>query len=506
MPAFEAHAPASDSSIRADLLFIPVVTPPSSLPGRLAPYGAGVVDAVARALEIGDFDAKAGAVLTLPMRAGERFSRVTLVGLGGTADVALPAVRRAFAAAARSIPERVQSVAVACLPPILGGADARARVAALVDGLIEGAYRWTLASTKPKRVDRYVLLADRAAARATLRDGLADGRAIGEAVICAREIGNETANRMSPDDLAERARSLGKAAGLTVKILDEKALARERCEAILTVGAGSSRPPRLVVLSYDPGRGGAPVAIVGKGLVYDTGGLDIKPGASMVSMRFDKCGAAAALGAMTALPALGISVPVVCVVPAVENSISGTSYRNGDVIATRARKTVDVQTTDAEGRLVLADALDWVIEKHSPQAIVDLATLTGAVFYALGDLACAVLGTDAKLVARLRDAGERTGDRAWELPLWSDAIQDIEGPSADLRNNGPYGAGTIAGAAFLRHFVGEVPWAHLDIAGVASNRRDLKVGATGFGTRLLLEALRNWPSPRARARRRSTRR
>ena len=506
MPTFDVHAPASDPSARADLLLVPAATPLAGLPARLAPYGPSVVDAVARALAVGDFDAKPSTCLALTVRAGERFPRVVLVGLGAAAEVAPATVRRAFATAARTLPERVASVAVAGLPPLVAGAQATERIAAAVDGLLEGSYRWTLASTAPKRAGRFVFLADRAAALPAFRQGIADGRAIGEATVIAREIGNETANRMSPDDLAERARSIGKAAGLSVKILDEKALARERCEAILTVGAGSARPPRLAVLSYDPGRGGAPVALVGKGLVYDTGGLDIKPNTSMVNMKLDKCGAAAVLGAMSALPALKIPVPVVGVVPAVENSISGTAYRNGDVIGTRAGKTVDVQTTDAEGRLVLADALDWVVEKHSPQAIVDLATLTGAVFYALGDLACAVLGTNAPLVARLRDAGERTGERAWELPLWSEAIQDIESSVADLRNNGPYGAGAIAGAAFLRKFVGDVPWAHLDIAAVSWNRRDTKVGATGFGTRMLLETLRRWPKPRPRARRRAKRR
>jgi leucyl aminopeptidase len=348
-----------------------------------------------------------------------------------------------------------------------------------------------------------VLTGQGARTESLVREGLAMGSAIGEAVCIAREIANAPANRMSPEVLAAQARAVGKEAGLAVRVLDEAALDRARCEAILTVGAGSTRPPRLIVLTYDPGTGGAPVAVVGKGLVFDTGGLDIKPSASMIGMKMDKCGAAAVIGAMSALKALDVRVPVVAVVPAVENSISGAAYRPSDVIGTRAGKTVEVLSTDAEGRLVLADAIDWVIEKHRPRAIVDLATLTGAVFYALGDLAAASLGTDSGLLARLRESGERTGDRLWELPLWPEAITDVESTVADVRNTGPYGAGTIAGGAFLRKFVGDLPWAHLDIAGVAWNRRDLKIGATGFGTRLLLDLLARWPSPRGRADRRA---
>ena len=502
MPVFHLHVPASDPTLRADTLLIPMTSPPGDLPKRLRPFGAVVAEAVERVLALGDFDGKSGATFPLPLTGDPRFPRLVLVGLGSGEELGAAALRKAFGAASRGLGERVTRAAVACVAPLVGGPDARARVAAVVDGLIEASTRWTLATAPVKRSVEYVLVGESARHENVLRTGLAEGRAIGDAVALARDIGNETANRMSPADLAERARATAKAAGLDARVFDEKRLAKERCEAILTVGAGSTRPPALAVISYDPGRGGPPVALVGKGLVFDTGGYMIKPGASMILMKLDKCGAAAVIGVMSALRALEVPVPVVAVVACAENSISGTAYRPGDIIGTRAGKTVDVQSTDAEGRLVLADALHWVVEKHRPQAVVDVATLTGAAFHALGDLAAPVLGTDATLVQRLRDAGERTGERAWELPLWSEAVADVEGTVSDLRNTGPYGAGTIAGAAFLRHFVGDVPWAHLDIANMAWNRRDARVGATGFSTRLLLDALRRWPAPRTAAKRR----
>jgi leucyl aminopeptidase len=311
-------------------------------------------------------------------------------------------------------------------------------------------------------------------------------------------LANTPANEMSPHDLAERTREFAKGSKLTVKVLQGAALEREGLEAIRVVGAGSSRAPRLIVLEYRPAKmTGPPIALVGKGLVYDTGGLSIKPMASMVEMKFDKCGGCVVLGAMQAIAALELPVPVVAVVPAVENSISGDSYRPGDVIGSRSGKKIEVLNTDAEGRLVLADALDYVITKYSPRLVVDAATLTGAVFYALGDHACAVLGTDDDLVADLEDAGEATGERAWSLPLWGEYRDDVSSTIADVRNTGTQGAGTIAGAAFLQRFVRDVPWAHLDIAGVSRDRRDSRVGATGFGVRLLVEAVRGWAPKRA---------
>ncbi|MBZ0268251.1 leucyl aminopeptidase family protein, partial [bacterium] len=225
----------------------------------------------------------------------------------------------------------------------------------------------------------------------------------------------------------------------------------------------------------------------------------IKPTSSMMFMKFDKCGGCVVLAAIRTVAALGLKVPVVAVVPAVENSISGTSYRPGDVIGSRAGKTIEVLNTDAEGRIALADGLDYAITEFRPRAVLDAATLTGAVYHALSDRACGVLGNDDAIVQRLLQAGEDTGERAWQLPLWPEHLTDVDTPNADVRNTGAAGGGTIAGAAFLQRFVRDTPWAHLDIANVSRDRRNPSVGATGFGVRLLVEALRVWPAARKRS-------
>jgi leucyl aminopeptidase len=503
MPAFLTHSPLTDESVGADLLIVPVNSEAGTVPERLGRLGRGVAEAALRAIDLGDFDPTTRSRFLVHSRGVERFPRLLLVGMGSPARRSVAGVRAAFTAAtADRVLRGVDTVAVLCDAALGSGAELSANVAAAVDGLTYGMYRWT-AATVPDggRPGQFTFLSEpRTAAR--VEAGVEKGRTLGSAVSLARDLANEPANRISPEQLADRTRAAAKACGLEAKVLAVPALAREKCEAILTVGAGSSREPRLIVLEYDPGRGGRdlpPVALVGKGLVFDTGGLNIKPGASMVEMKFDKCGACVVIGAMTAIAQLKPPFPVVAVVPAVENSISGDAYRPGDVIGSRSGKTIEVLNTDAEGRIVLADALDYAITKYSPSAVIDAATLTGAVYYALGDHACAVVGNDDALSQRLTAAGEATGERVWPLPLWDSCRRDVDTPHADVRNTSSYGAGTIAGAAFLERFVGDVPWAHLDIAGVSRDRRDPQVGATGFGVRLLVEAVMSWPKPRARA-------
>lgn len=502
MPAFRSHVPASDESVGADVLVVPVVTPAADLPARLERVGKGVAQAAARALDLGDFEAKAGSRLLVHSRGQERFPRFLLLGLGEPEKLSAAVIRDAFAGAVgEPNVRRLDRVAVHCGAGLGDGTDLAANVAAAVDGLLAGCYQWTAATEeRPSAPGSFVFLGDGARVRDRIDEGIALGGRIGMAVATAKDLANTPANLMSPADLADRARDLAKRGGLKARILDEAALDRERCIGIRTVGGGSSRPPRLIVLEHGVNAGARPVVLVGKGLVFDSGGLNIKPGASMVDMKYDKCGACAVLGAMEAVAGLDLRVPVVAVVPAVENSISGDAYRPGDVIGSRSGKTIEVLNTDAEGRIVLADALDYAVTKYEPQAVVDLATLTGAVYYALGDRACAVLGTDPTVIRRVQEAGERAGERAWELPLWETYLEDVKTANADVKNTAAFGAGTIAGASFLRAFVKDVPWAHLDIAGVSRDRRNPRAGATGFGVRLLVELLARWPVPRVRKR------
>lgn len=263
--------------------------------------------------------------------------------------------------------------------------------------------------------------------------------------------------------------------------------------AILSVAQGSDEEPRLIVLRYSGGGTGKPLVLVGKGLTFDAGGISIKPAAGMESMKFDMSGGAAVIGAMRAIAELKPALNVVGIVPSSENLLGGKAMKPGDIIQTRGGKTVEVINTDAEGRLILADALDYA-RSFDPAAVVDCATLTGACVVALGAHAAAVLGTDDSLVQELREAGDRSGERCWPLPLFKDYRKQLDSVAADLQNVGGREAGTITAAWFLREFVGDAPWAHLDIAGTAygdSPRPYQRKGAFGFPVRLLVEWVRS---------------
>jgi leucyl aminopeptidase len=324
--------------------------------------------------------------------------------------------------------------------------------------------------------------------------GFAAGVAAAEAENFARTLQWRPGNIATPSHLASVAEKLAREVGLEATILGPKKLEAERMEALLAVSAGSDEEPRLIVLEHRGGRAKDPfVALVGKGLTFDAGGISIKPASGMEDMKYDMSGGAAVLGAMKAIAELELPVNVVGIVPASENLLSGKATKPGDVIGTRAGKTVEVINTDAEGRLILADALAYAVDMYSPRAIVDCATLTGACVIALGHHAIAVLGTDEDLIQELRDAGERSAERCWPLPLWKEYRKQLESPVADLKNVGGRPAGTITAACFLSEFVGTTKWAHLDIAGTAYGDPRApyhRKGGFGLPTRLLVEWVR----------------
>jgi len=399
--------------------------------------------------------------------------------------------------------ERVKSAAL-LLDGWSTGSEIEARIAAALDGFLDGTYRWTAATErKATRPEKWIVVHEEARLRPRIAAAFDRAEAIGTASLFARDLANAPPNRMSPEDLGKAALAMAKKHGLQASVLGPRELERERMHALLAVGQGSARAPRMIVVRYDPGTREKPVALIGKGIVFDSGGYTIKPLESMVEMKFDKSGACVVLGAMQAIAQLRPPVPVVAVVAAAENMISGNAYRTGDVIESRSGKTIEVLNTDAEGRLVLADAIDYAITEYQPQAIIDIATLTGAVYYALGDHSCAVLGSDERLIGRLRESGERVGERAWPLPINDDYAADVTTGNADVRNTSPWGAGAIAGATFLHRFANDVPWAHLDVASVSRDRRTSR-GATGFGLRLLVDALEHWPRTRTASRARAT--
>jgi leucyl aminopeptidase len=331
----------------------------------------------------------------------------------------------------------------------------------------------------------------RAVSRAAKRS-----QAIAEATNEVREIGNLPGNLLYPSSLAETARKLSNRYKLKVSVLDEKMLQKGKFGGLLAVGQGSVRPPRMIVLEHRGGaKNQAPVALVGKAITFDTGGISIKPAANMEEMIFDKCGGIAVLGAMAAIAALGLKRNVVGIIASAENMPGGNAYRPGDIITTYDGKHVEIVNTDAEGRVVLADAIAYARQDCGATAIVDLATLTGACGVALGDYAAGFWSNDDGLRNRVLTAAEQAGERLWPMPLYEEYETQIKSDVALIKNSGGRLGGACTGAAFLKTFAEDTPWAHLDIAYTSHREKDqahLARGATGFGIRTLVGLVEGW--------------
>ena len=320
---------------------------------------------------------------------------------------------------------------------------------------------------------------------------------VAEAVNFARDIGNLPPNDCSPAQIASTALSLAQEQGMKARVIDRYELENMGMGGIVAVGKGSNNPPKLIILEYngnsDPQQ--KPYLLVGKAVTFDTGGISIKPGEKMDEMKFDKCGGCTVLAVMRAIASMKLGVNVVCIVPSVENMPSSTSYRPGDIIRMYNGKTVEVLNTDAEGRMILADALAYGIATYSPKAVIDLATLTGAAIIALGSNVAAVVGTNKQLTDRLRKLADKTGEKMWELPLFDEHHEQIKSTYADMRNIGGRPGGAITAAAFLSNFSSGAPWVHIDIAGTAWTQEGTHEksynpkGATGFGVRTIVKLL-----------------
>ena len=355
---------------------------------------------------------------------------------------------------------------------------------------------------KPKKLDWTVVTADVAA----VRPGIDRAKAITDGQNFARTIAARPGNNINPPSLAKVAQEMAREMKLGVKVLDDEQLAKLGMGGILAVGSGSiATPPRLIALEYRGGKaagkkGGKPLLVVGKSITFDSGGISIKPADKMGNMIYDKCGGMAVLGLMVALSKLKLPVHVVGILSSAENVLSSRSYRPGDLLKMYNGVTVDVTNTDAEGRLVLGDALAWGIETYKPAAVVDLATLTGGVVVALGKTMAGVMSNNDALVQELTAASEGVGEKIWRLPIGEDQRDQIRGHHADIVNSAGREASPLQGAAFLSFFVptdGSVPWAHIDIAGVADTEKELPYyakGPTGWGVRTLVK----WVETRAR--------
>ncbi|MGB6442075.1 MAG: leucyl aminopeptidase [Thermoplasmata archaeon] len=436
--------------------------------------------------------------------------RLILVGLGPRARFDHEVVRQAAAEAVRALKGKgartvAFRLAAFAQEPVTSEFAARA----IVDGVYLGSYEFLkYRSTTDGGVEETTLALGEELGRdeTLLRKAVDEQRTIAETVVWTRDIANLPADTASPQRLAEEARALGKELGLKVTVFEEDKLAEMHCGGILAVGGGStSHPPRMVVLEYSGGaRRGKTVAVVGKGITFDSGGLSIKPALHMQEMKFDKSGAVAVLGILRAAALLKVPPRVIGVLACAENVPSGTSYRPGDVVRTYNGKTIEILNTDAEGRVVLADALGYVVAQYRPDEIIDLATLTGAQVVALGDDTAGLISTDDRLANGLLAASAATGEPVWRMPLTDYHRALVKSELADVRNSTeiPVG-GMLTAGAFLENFVGGTAWAHLDIAGAAYTTATTRKyqpsyqnpGATGFGVRLVTRYLSDAPRP-----------
>lgn len=487
---------------KADLLVVAVSKDEPRLPAGLAALFAGDANPVRAALACGDFKGDTGETL-LVYGASPDFPRVLLLGTGPARDFALERVRSVAASAARRA--RDLGAARVLFPLPLPGAQAWTRdeqLTAAAEGAILGTWQFpefkTVDREKFRTVGHLAFCLPEESDAALADSALHRGRVRGEATCFTRELAAMPANRLTPTDLARVAEQVAREEGLRCSVLDA-----DECEvlgmgAFLAVARGSAEPPKFIVLEYDCGRKDAPkIGLVGKALTFDAGGISLKPALGMHDMKYDMAGGAAVLGAMRCLRSLAVPVSVVAAIPAAENLPGGRALKPGDVVRAMNGKTIEVLNTDAEGRLVLADALAWMVRNHHPEALIDIATLTGAVVIALGHYGAAVLSNNDGLATRIEAAARASGERTWRLPIWDEFPDHLKSDTADLKNIGDAnaGGGTIAGGAFLREFVEETPWVHLDIAGTAwweKDRPHLPKGPSGYGVRLLLDFIEGY--------------
>jgi len=494
------------SKIKSDLAAVGCFEGAGSPSGILAELDRKLKGAIRKLLRA-NFKGKTGESFLIYTAGQLSCDMLLLVGLGKAEKYHLNQTRGAVGSlikAAKRYKAREIALSVASLFP---GRRSGIEVAELVEAAADAAILADFSFDKYKsgknddqkltNITRFILSTDglRAGA-AVFQRGIHRAAEVAESANFARILANEPSNVMTPVALAKAALGAARGIGVRCTVHDERWLRRKKMNAVLAVAQGSENPPRFVVLEYNPaGAKGAPIALVGKGVSFDSGGISIKPSDGMEKMKYDMSGGATVIAAVQALAKLGVRQRVVGIVPFVENMPSGSAQRPGDVIKTYSGKYVEVINTDAEGRLILADALAYA-QEFKPQAIIDLATLTGACVVALGHEAIGMMGTDDALKTRLKEAGEKTGERVWELPLWQEYFEAIKSEVADIKNVGARGAGTITAAMFLKEFVGDYPWVHLDIAGTAwvekTSHPYLNPGPSGVGVRLLVEAIRNW--------------
>jgi leucyl aminopeptidase len=446
--------------------------------------------AITLALKSGDMEGKTGSTLILRQLPGISAPRVMLVGLGKADEFGLKSLRNAFRAALKASPAGVEILATDFTGLPVKKSDTQSKAAALAEVALDASYQVNAVKEKkaePKPLKHIVVLAEKAETNAA-EAGVKQGQSVGQGVSLAKDLGNLPPNICTPTYLGKQAEKLAKDYGFKVEVLEQTEIEKLKMGSFLGVTRGSDEPPRFIVLQHLKGKKTQkPVVLVGKGITFDTGGISLKPGADMDEMKYDMCGAASVLGVFKAIGELDLPLNVVGLIPTCENMPSGSATKPGDVLTSMSGLTIEVLNTDAEGRLILCDALTYA-ERFEPTAVIDIATLTGACVIALGSHPSGLFANNDVLAKKLLDAGEKSLDRAWQMPLWDDYQGQLDSNFADMANIGGRAGGSITAACFLSRFAKKYDWAHLDIAGTAWKSGKEK-GATGRPVPLLVTYL-----------------
>jgi len=465
-------------------------------PRKLSAAAAAIDQAsggyIASILKRGDMKGKPGNTLMLYSVPGTASSRVLLVGLGKERDLQEKEYRQVLRAAAKALVNNTVGNVTSFLADVpVGKRNIAWRVAQLVEVTSDATYRFERMKSKPADPYTFSSLVVNVPVKADVPQGeagLKQGLAVAAGMELAKDLGNLPPNVCTPTYLAEQAAELARSYGYQLEVLEREDMEKLNMGALLGVAKGSRQPPKLIVLQHNKGpKGQNPVVLVGKGITFDAGGISIKPAAEMDEMKYDMCGAASVLGTFKAIGELGLPLNVVGVIPTCENLPDGDAVKPGDVLTSMSGQTIEVLNTDAEGRLILCDAITYA-QRFQPAALVDIATLTGACVIALGHHATGLFSNNDNLARELLKAGDATFDRAWHMPLWDDYQEQLSSNFADIANIGGRAAGSITAACFLSRFAKEIDWAHLDIAGTAWKSGKEK-GSTGRPVPLLTQFL-----------------
>ncbi|HVG23575.1 MAG TPA: leucyl aminopeptidase [Thermoanaerobaculia bacterium] len=448
------------------------------------------IPAVQKAIDDAKFGGRSDETLTV--LAGEP-RKITLIGLGKSDAITHRAMRGAVTAAGRTAKKHRDANIALLFPYPLPRMDADQTALAVADALAQSDYKYDPYITVKKEQKRIDIRASVIAPDADAKKLSAESKIMAAAVQTVRDLGNMPSNVLTPSELAARAEEVCSRVGVKCTVYGKREIARMKMGGLIAVNRGSVEEPRFVVMEYAPRRAKKHVALVGKGITFDSGGISIKPGEKMEEMKFDMCGAAAVIGIIEAAARLALPVKVTGIFAATDNLPSGSAYKPGEIITMMSGKTVEIVNTDAEGRMILGDALHYASELK-PDHLIDYATLTGACVVALGSEAAGLFSTDDELAQKLIESGERTGDRVWRLPAWDEYKDLIRSEWADMKNSGGRWGGAITAAVFLKEFVNCPSWAHLDIAGTAyaegETPREAR-GATGAGVRVTIDFLRS---------------